>query len=125
MSGAVTPVVCLAVDHVEFRRIPDDECDLSWLEQTDDAMGEGFEAQATERLAAYEQGEWEMIGVTAALIDPQGREIDESPGLWGIESDSGQGHLDDVAGEELAYLATLHGLTADQLSALPTMWVER
>lgn len=90
--------------------IPDDDADLSWLEQSDEQMGEGFEASAKERLEAYRRGDWHMVGVRAKAdiaITRNGVTVRHeltSPGLWGIESDSGEEYLESVFQEEKAAL---------------------
>ena len=87
-----------------------DTPDLSWLDQTDKEMGEGFEANAAERKRAYARGDWHMIGIRAkAAIEihrPGYTTTYEltSPGLWGIESDSSEDYLTQVFNEECATL---------------------
>lgn len=91
---------------------PDPHPDLSWLEP--DANPAAAEANAA-RLAAYRAGEWHCIGIRARstfLIDlGQAALIQtvESPGLWGIESDSDPEYLDQVFAEEAQ---TLRGILA-------------
>jgi hypothetical protein len=83
--------------------IPDDCPDTSYLEQTE------FE----DRREQYRQGEFDFVGVRAAveLPIPYGKDRIitriESPGLWGIESDSGEDYLDSVFQEESAILADM------------------
>lgn len=97
---------------VTFKReeMDDDSPDLSWLDQSDKEMGEGFEAQSRERLAAYKRGDWHMIGIRAVAtiwIKREGYMTNytiESPGLWGIESDSDAAYLQSVYEEECAVL---------------------
>ena len=75
----------------------------SYLEQ------EGF----ADRLEQYRQGAFDFVGVRAAveLPIPFGKDRIltriESPGLWGIESDSGEDYLDSVFQEESAILADM------------------
>lgn len=90
----------------------DDHPDLSWLEQTDDEMGEGFEAHATKRLADYQRGHWYMVGVIVELQYQHGEawvSLGEAS-LWGIESDSGDRYfnsiVDDLKKEVLARIET-------------------
>ncbi len=78
-----------------------DECaDVSWLD--DDR-----------RLAAFHDGTWHMIGIQAAatfLIPLGGHFVMQtmsSPGLWGIESDSGEAYLDEVFTKECQNLADM------------------
>jgi hypothetical protein len=85
------------------RIVPDDCPDGSYLEQ------EGFE----DRLQQYRQGYFDYVGVRAAveLPIPFGKDRIltriESPGLWGIESDSGEDYLQSVFQEESAILADM------------------
>jgi len=87
-----------------FRRIVPDDCpDTSYLEQ------EGFE----DRLAQYHQGHFDFVGVCAAVELPIPYGADrilitiESPGLWGVESDSDEDYLDSVFQEECDTLADM------------------
>ena len=77
-----------------WRIVPDDDPDLSWLEQTGAEMGEGFEEQARQRLADYGTM-WEMVGVVVEL-SWHGATL-ESNSLWGIESDSDSEYFETVA----------------------------
>ena len=85
------------------RMVPDDCPDTSYLEQ------EGFE----DRREQYRQGEFEFVGIRAAveLPIPYGRDRIlvkvESPGLWGIESDSGEDYFNSVFQEESNTLADM------------------
>lgn len=97
---------------VTFSRqvIDDESSDLSWLEQHDDGMGEGFGEQAKARIEAYNRGDWHMIGVRAVATIRIERgwfrtnyQL-KSAGLWGIESDSSEGYLRDVFIEECLQL---------------------
>ncbi len=95
------------------RQVIDDDSypDLSYLEQdykdvVDEAEREKYKAQNAERLAAYNRGEWHMIGIRAVAIVWVERvnyrtsyEI-TSPGIWGIESDSGEEYLRDTFDNE-------------------------
>ena len=104
----------MTVRAADLERIVEDDPypDLSWLEP--DANPANAEANA-ERLAACREGEWHCIGVRARaafLIDlGHGVLIQtvESPGLWGIESDSDPEYLDQVFAEEAR---TLRGILA-------------
>lgn len=101
------------IESVKVRTIPDGSPDASYLEQ------EGFE----ERLAQYRAGEFNFIGVQVeARINVNGlSQKISSGGLWGIEDDSSQEHLDEVAQEELqelkSQLAALD-FSQDQLDAI-------
>jgi hypothetical protein len=95
----------MTVSKTEFDRelLPDDCPDPSYLEQ------EGFE----DRLSEYQHGEFGFIGIRAAveLKIPYGKghilQKIESPGLWGIESDSGDDYLKSVFQEESEILADM------------------
>ncbi len=82
------------------RQLVADDCpDTSYLEQG--------------RLAQYRQGGFDFVGVRASveLPIPFGKDRIltriESPGLWGIESDSGEDYLDSVFREESNILADM------------------
>lgn len=85
--------------------VVEDPCpDPSYLGQ------EGFE----ERLRLFQRDGFGFVGVRAGCTIhlPQGDGVEilvrlESPGLWGIESDSGQEYLDEVGRDELK---TLEGM---------------
>jgi hypothetical protein len=95
----------ITVSKRDFKRqlVPDVCPDASYLEQ------EGFE----DRLAQYRQGAFDLIGVRASveLPIPYGKDRIltriESPGLWGIESDSGEDYFDSVFQEESDILADM------------------
>jgi hypothetical protein len=69
-----------------------------------------YVAQDRDRLAAYHRGDWHMIGIRAVAtiwISRPGYSTCytlESPGVWGIESDSGEDYLNEVYQEECAQL---------------------
>lgn len=91
----------------------DSDPDLSWLEQSDADMGDGFEAESRARIDAYRRDEWYMVGTwaEATIVVRNTMQTIRTGGLWGIESDSGQPYLDDVAAEQRAELVTiLHDL---------------
>ncbi len=83
--------------------VPDDCPDTSYLEQ------EGFD----DRREQYRQGAFEFVGIRAAveLPIPYGKDRIlvkvESPGLWGIESDSGEDYFNSVFQEESNTLADM------------------
>lgn len=100
------------------REIVVDECpDLSFLEQEWKEEPESERAKIlehqTERLAAFNRGDWHMVGVRckADILIPHGHNPDcwimssmTSPGLWGVESDSGEEYLNEVYQQERAEL---------------------
>ena len=95
----------MTVSTTDFRReiVPDPYPDTSFLEQ------EGFE----DRLEEFQRGGFEFVAVRAAvdLRIPHGmgyiRHRIESPGLWGIESDSGEDYFDSVFQEEKGILTDM------------------
>lgn len=109
----------LTAEIVEVRLvlIPDESPDLSYLTQDYEgcADAETYRAQDAERLAAYEAGEWWSYGIRARATlrfgTPQGGWIYgptvETPGLWGIESDSETSFFDEIGDQERAELADL------------------
>lgn len=85
----------------------DDYADLSWLDQTDDDMGEGFEQSAKERIDAYIHGDWSMTGVIVSAIWEQPGYVPHEvaqESLWGIESDSGDAYYQEVIADLTAKL---------------------
>ena len=79
----------------------DNDSDVSYLEQ------DCFDNEAgRERLAAFKRGAWHMIGIRAvATVHVTRGQMTtsytlESPGLWGIESDSEDSYLQSVFKEE-------------------------
>jgi hypothetical protein len=98
--------------------VADDDPDTSWLEQ------EGFE----DRLAALKRGDFGFVGVRACaqirFETSQGGWINgpivKSPGLWGIEDDSGEEYFREIGDDEAAELANmLKALNVAALMALP------
>lgn len=97
-----------------------DECpDLSWLDDASryaDCTPEEvtkYKEEDEARLADYGNG-WDMVGIRASieLRIPAGGGVSilqtiESPGLWGIESDSGNSYFADVFEEECNTLETM------------------
>jgi hypothetical protein len=96
-------MITVSKSDFDIQIVPDDCPDTSYLEQ------EEFE----DRLEQFRQGAFEFVGVRAAveLPIPYGKghiaQRIESPGLWGIESDSGEDYLDSVFQEESALLADM------------------
>ncbi len=70
---------------------PDYDADTSYLEQ------EGFE----DRLAQYQCDDFDYVGIVArVLLDVDGRDVEIGGcSVWGIESDSGEEYLEDIARE--------------------------
>jgi hypothetical protein len=103
VRGSVT------VESVQIKWLVDESPDLSWLDQTDEEMGEGFEKHAQERKESYGHV-WEMLGCVAEAVVIYGSELRRverlsSGGLWGIESDSGKNYLREIEDEQLEELA--------------------
>ncbi len=73
----------------------DDDPDLSWLDQSDSVMGEGFQAQATERKDSFGI-DWSMIGIVVKVKDLDEPHNEGRDALWGVESDSGEEYLRSV-----------------------------
>ena len=107
---------------VTFSRqeMDDNDGDTSWLTQdyadvADPEERQRYKDQDAARLKAYRAGDWHFIGIRAkALIRVDrysGKTLNytvfhemTSPGLWGIESDSGADYLEEVYKEECAML---------------------
>lgn len=104
----------MKVDSVRVVWKADDSPDLSYLEQYKDSTDEEevkYAKRDAERLKAYYDGDWHMLGcyAVATVSYPAGqgsRRIErfQSGGLWGIESDSDQSYLDSVAADEISDL---------------------
>lgn len=101
--------------YIQFARLIEPErCpDLTFLEC---ATGDEADNAANRaRLEAYENGEFDFVGVRAqarCLIVNAGVGTYvnlESAGLWGIESDSGEDYLNEVYAEELDALKEMLG----------------
>lgn len=116
----------MRVDKVKIEWLNDDDPDLSWLDQSDKEMGEGFEAQSKERKESYGKS-WEMLGCVAKaeVSYPCGSNGDRrietlTSGLWGIESDSDKAYLRTIEKDQLIdlsqHLANFGiDITADEL----------
>ena len=101
---------------IRFERLTADDCDpdTSYLEQdyTGVTVEERakYKAQDAERLAGFRRGEWSFIGIRARAHITITRDRHsttytlDSPGLWGIESDSCEEYLASVFAEECAVL---------------------
>jgi hypothetical protein len=65
-----------------------------------------YKEEDQERLDAFNNGDWYMLGifVRAELVVNGTIQTVQSPGLWAIESDSGEDYLNEVAGEEYEVL---------------------
>lgn len=100
--------------------LPDEDADDSYLDQDE------FE----DRREAYRRGDFAFVGVRAEAEVVLGGIIQtlHSGGLWGIESDSGEGYITDVAGEEwteLRKILTDIGVPTSQLPAkVDPKWIK-
>lgn len=97
--------------------------DLSYLEQDyndcEPSDAENYRARDANRLKEYGNS-WHMVGVVAKaqILTPAGngdRIISEmqSPGLWGVESDSGEAYFNEIFEEEKAMLLDMISKLAD------------
>jgi hypothetical protein len=88
----------LEVRKVRVRVLHDEDPDPSYFDSGDPAYKDQDEARRKE----YEDGDFSFVGVRAeAEVVVEGViQTITSGGLWGIESDSGEGHIEDVALEE-------------------------
>ena len=83
---------------VRVRVMHDEDPDTSYFDSGDPEYRDQDEA----RKKAYEDGDFTFVGVRAeAEVVVEGvTQTLTSSGLWGIESDSGEEHVEDVALEE-------------------------
>jgi hypothetical protein len=87
------------IESIEVRRVVDEDPDTSYLEQEDWA----------DRLEEYRNGGFYFEGVVAVATlkvpTSQGGWIHtgeiSSPGLWGIESDSGESYFEEIGKEQV------------------------
>lgn len=112
------------ITDVRIELVPDGDGDISWLDQSDAQMGEGFEAQAAERKRMLASGEISIVGIRVTaeveVFVPHGDTPEigftstytlSSPGVWSVESDSGDDYFREIADDELPLL--LDTLRAD------------
>ena len=100
--------------------VPDEHPDVSYLEQD----------ELEERHAAYEQGEFLLVGVRAeaeVFIGGIAQTL-KSGGLYGIESDSEEEYFDEIFAQEWATLRDVLKTVGVSTSQLPVefdrAWVE-
>ena len=112
--------------HFTIKREYDQDPDLSWLEQTDAEMGDGFEQASKERIDAYNNGDWCMVGVivNAWGTGPDGRvQGIAQESIWGIESDSGNDYFSTIESDLMlecrSFLRSRYELTDDAMDAMP------
>lgn len=96
----------ISVSRHDFRmeELPDQCPDWSYLEQ----------GEFADRLKEFQRDEFHFVGVRAAVEINIPHDPDTfitqritTPGLWGIESDSGKDYLDEVFTEESEVLASM------------------
>jgi hypothetical protein len=111
----------------------DSEPDTSYLFEQDDQgdqSDQGDQGEFADRRAAYERGEWSLIGccAEAEVVIEEIVQTLTSGGLYGIESDSEQEYLDEIiAGEWIALRNVLKtvGVSTDQLPLeVDPEWIE-
>jgi hypothetical protein len=93
----------MKVSSKEFKReiVYDESPDTSYLEQE----------EFTDRRKEYANGDFHFLGLCASveLAIPYGAgailQTIKSPGLWGVESDSGEEHFNEIFQEEADTLA--------------------
>jgi len=91
------------IENVEVHVIEDDQPDTSYMDQDDENW--------QERKEAFQRGAFSFVGVqaVATILIPTGAGMGftqriQSPGLWGIETDSRRSYFREVAKEEIAQL---------------------
>lgn len=95
--------------------VTDEDGDISWLDQTDEQMGEAFEAHARTRKEQFASGDLGLVGVRIAAdveifhgedgIGTTDHVTLTTPGVWNIESDSGEDYFRETADNEIGYIA--------------------
>jgi hypothetical protein len=80
----------------------DEDPDLSYLDQTDEEMGKGYEAFAKERKEGFLRGDWEMVGIVCDINIDDGRTDIIRSSIWGVESDSEPDHVRALGREMLS-----------------------
>lgn len=94
-------------ERLVFATLPDEGGDLSWLDQTDEQMGRGFQASAKrERERADRDGCWGLVAYIRVSPDHKWEEADS---LWGFIGDDvlEPYAFEQVAAEALAKLEDL------------------
>ena len=90
-----------------------------------------YREQDQERLDAFNRGYWRMVGVRAEVEVTIAGTVQtiRTPGVWAVESDSGQSYFNDLGTQEyaelLAILAEI-GIPKNRVPKASTgRWVER
>jgi|HubBroStandDraft_5_1064220.scaffolds.fasta_scaffold65854_2 hypothetical protein len=88
----------LEVRAIRVRVLHDEDPDPSYFDSGDSESKD----QDEERRKEYENGDFSFVGVRAEaeVVVENVIQTITSGGLWGIESDSGEGYIEDVALEE-------------------------
>jgi len=100
------------IERAYIEVVPDEDPDTSYLYQD--------EPDFSERREAFERGDFSFVGVRAVAEITFETEVSNgwihgpkitTPGLWGIESDSGESYFSEVGADEAAQLVDmLHAL---------------
>jgi hypothetical protein len=108
------------VSAIKVLVLPDEDPDTSWMDDPEHA----------DRREAYERGDFAFVGVRAeaeVVIEGVGQTL-TSGGLWGIESDTSDEYLREVAEEEyrdLRQILLSIGVPSAQVPAkMDPSWVE-
>ena len=114
MSKTATLETVAEVREVKVTWRYDEDPDLSFLEQEcfndfqeGSTLPDGGVGWGMKRIEAYNRDEWFMVGLQAtARIHFTTNGVSHyqdftTPGLWGIESESGEDYFRDIGGEEL------------------------
>lgn len=104
------------LDSIRVLVLSDDDPDTSYLDQ------EEFE----DRREEYDRGDYFFVGVRAEaeVVIAGVLQTFTSGGLWGVESDSGDEYIQEIAGEEYAELRKILTSVGVATSELP-MKIER
>lgn len=111
--------------------MPDEHVEGFWPSHDPEAAGfvepanfDDEQAKAEQRMRDFNDGEWRFVGVIAraTIKIPYGADFIvstlDSPGLWGVESDSGDDYLNEAFGDEratlLEMLESLRGFTVSE-----------
>lgn len=101
-----------AVEAIRVVVVPDEDPDTSWMDDDENK----------DRRTEYERGDFQFVGVRAeADVVVEGiLQTLTSAGLWGIESDSGEEYIVEVAGKEYAELRKVLVAVGVPTTQLPT-----
>jgi hypothetical protein len=127
------------INKIIIKQMYDTDPDLSYLQQDYTSKevsakeNRMYQAQDKKRLEAYYNDEWHMTGVKAVaeihIIKDNWTEVInvDSFGLWGIESDSGEEYIKEVAQEQIEDLSeTLAelGFNKEEVTKAPVEYKE-